>query len=159
MSLTGAEAPERREMGIFKPIANMGDAWVLVIDLLCILIAGILGTIIIVKLLRKMLKKNDSIDNAIITFIVNATKVACVTVIIAIILQTCGVASSTIVAVLGAAGATIALALKDSLANVAGGIMIIITHPFVQGDIVKIGNERGVVERIDLFLTTIRTLD
>ena len=70
-----------------------------------------------------------------------------------------GVSTGTIVAVLGAAGAAIALALKDSLANVAGGLMIIITHPFKQGDLINVGEYRGRVQSIDLFLTTLRTLN
>ena len=49
--------------------------------------------------------------------------------------------------------------MKDSLANVAGGIMIIITHPFKQGDLISVGENRGYVEAIDLFLTKLRTFD
>ena len=70
-----------------------------------------------------------------------------------------GVQMSTIVAVLGAAGAAIALALKDSLANIAGGVMIIVTKPFSRDDYIDIGTVSGKVKDIDLFLTTLRTYD
>ena len=60
---------------------------------------------------------------------------------------------------LGAAGAAIALALRDSLANIAGGMMIIITQPFSKDDFIDIGDVSGKVESIDLFLTTLKTYD
>lgn len=146
-------------MEIFEPIANLGQPWVFLIDLACVIAGGLIATGIVVKLLRRILKKSERVDNAIITFLVNAAKVICVIVVITMILQMLGVSMSTIIAVLGAAGAAIALALKDSLANVAGGIMIIVTHPFGQGDLISIGENRGYVESIDLFLTKLRTFD
>ena len=146
-------------MGIFQPIANMGPAWVFFINLICVLVGGIIGTAIIVKVLRGVLNKSDRVDNAVVKFCVNAVKVACIIVLIAIVLQMLGVHMSTIVAVLGAAGAAIALALRDSLANIAGGFMIIITHPFSEGDLISVNDDRGRVEHIDLFLTTLRTPD
>ncbi|MDO4176875.1 MAG: mechanosensitive ion channel family protein [Bacillota bacterium] len=146
-------------MGIFEPIAGLGPAWVFFINLICVLVGGIIGTIIIVKLLKHMLNRSEHVDNAVIKFVVNAVKVACIIVLIAIILQMFGVHMSTIVAVLGAAGAALALALRDSLANIAGGFMIIITHPFSEGDLISVNDNRGRVEHIDLFLTTLRTPD
>ena len=146
-------------MGIFEPIANLGPAWVFVINLACVIVAGFLITAGIVKALRKVLKRSEKIDDAIVIFVVNAVKVICIVILVTIILQMFGVSMTTIVAVLGAAGAAIALALKDSLANVAGGIMIIITHPFGAGDLISVGETRGYVEAIDLFLTKLRTFD
>ena len=109
-------------MGIFEPIASLGPGWVFIINLACVILGGFIITTIIVKALRKVLRKSEKIDNAIITFVVNAVKVICIVIIVTIILQLFGVSMTTIVAVLGAAGAAIALALKDSLANVAGGM-------------------------------------
>lgn len=146
-------------MGNFEFIAGLGYGWVFVIDLACIIAGGIIGTIIITKVLRRMFRKSKNIDDAIVTFLVNAAKVLCIVIILTLLLQRLGVQMPTIVAVLGAAGAAIALALRDSLANIAGGVMIIVTHPFRQGDLISIGNDRGRVEHIDLFLTTLRTLD
>ncbi|MEG0157257.1 MAG: mechanosensitive ion channel family protein, partial [Anaerovoracaceae bacterium] len=59
----------------------------------------------------------------------------------------------------GVAGAAIALALKDSLGNVAGGIMILVTKPFSQNDYIDIGGTTGTVKHIDLLLTTLKTYD
>lgn len=146
-------------MGIFTSVANLGPAWVFVINLACVVFAGLLITAILTRFLRKCLKRSERVDNAVVTFIVNAVKVACIIVVATIVLQLFGVNMSTIIAVLGAAGAAIALALRDSLANVAGGFMIIVTHPFSEGDLISVNQDRGRVERIDLFQTTLRTLD
>ncbi len=146
-------------MDIFEPIANLGPVWVFIINLLCVIVGGIIGTIIIANVLGHVLKKSDRVDNAIVKFFVSAVKVACIIVLIAIILQMLGVQMPTIVTVLGAAGAAIALALRDSLANIAGGFMIIFTHPFSEGDIISVNENRGSVDHIDLFTTTLITPD
>ncbi len=143
----------------FEVIAQFGPAAVLIADLICAILGGIIATAILIRLFRVILKKSDHVDDAIVTFVVNAIKVSCIIIIITIVLQILGVRPATIVTVLGAAGAAIALALRDSLANIAGGFMIIWTHPFNKGDLISVGNDRGKVENIDLFLTTLRTLD
>ena len=146
-------------MELFESIEGLGPIWVFLIKLACTILGGLIATFIIVKLLRKLLKKSKRVDDAMTVFIVNVVKVACAIVIISVALQMLGVSASTIVAVLGAAGAAIALALRDSLANIAGGFMILITHPFGRGDLISVGENRGYVEEIDLFLTTLRTFD
>ena len=62
-------------------------------------------------------------------------------------------------AVLGAAGAAIALGLQGSLANLAGGIMLVIFKPFKIGDFVETAGVSGVVKEINLFYTVLNTLD
>lgn len=146
-------------MDIFEPIANMGPVGIFFANLICTIAGGVIATVIIVRVLKHILKKSDRVDNAVVKFVVNAVKAVCITILVAIVLQMFGVSMSTIVAVLGAAGAALALALRDSLANIAGGFMIIITHPFSEGDLISVNNDRGRVEHIDLFLTTLRTLD
>ena len=82
-----------------------------------------------------------------------------VIVLVTMCLGILGVQMSTIIAVVGAAGAAVALALKDSLANIAGGIMIIITQPFSRDDYIDVNDVSGKVKDIDLFLTTLCTYD
>ena len=91
--------------------------------------------------------------------IVLAVLVAAAIVLITMCLGVLGIQVHTIVAVIGAAGAAIALALKDSLANIAGGVMIILTKPFSKDDLIDIGDVSGKVHHIDLFLTTLKTYD
>ena len=133
--------------------------WATLIRLALIIFIGMAIITILLAIIRRLLKKSSSLDDMLNTFVVNAVRVVCIIVLIAMCLDTLGVNIGTIVAVLGAAGAAIALALKDSLSNVAGGLMIIITQPFRQGDLINIGEYRGRVQSIDLFLTTLRTLN
>lgn len=135
------------------------DPWATIISLALILIIGMIAIRLIVYVVRKALKRSSRIDDMLLTFFTNLTKVVCGIILIAICLDKLGVNIGTIVAVLGAAGAAIALALKDSLANVAGGLMIIITQPFKKGDLINVGEYQGRVQEIDLFLTTLRTLN
>ena len=135
------------------------EPWATLIRLALIIIIGLIVITILLAVIRRLLKKIDSLDEMLHSFIINAVRVICIIVLIAICLDTLGVNIGTIVAVLGAAGAAIALALKDSLSNVAGGLMVIITQPFKQGDLINIGEYRGSVQKIGLFLTTLRTLN
>lgn len=70
-----------------------------------------------------------------------------------------GIDTTSIAAVLGAAGIAIGLALQGSLSNLSSGVMLLIFRLFKVGDAVKIGGETGVVFAIDLFVTTIDTFD
>lgn len=135
------------------------EPWATLISVAAILVIGLITLKVILVLMRHWLKKTDHVDDMLNSFIVNVAKVAGIIVLIAMILDKLGVGIGTIVTVLGAAGAAIALALKDSLANVAGGLMIIITQPFKQGDLINVGEYRGRVQSIGLFLTTLRMLD
>lgn len=128
------------------------------IKLALLVLAGLVLIKIILKITRRTLGKSEA-DPVVYTFVLNAVKVICVIVLITMCLGAVGIPMSTVVAVLGAAGAAIALALKDSLSNVAGGMMIIITQPFSKDDLIDIGEVSGKVESIDLFLTTLKTYD
>jgi small conductance mechanosensitive channel len=70
-----------------------------------------------------------------------------------------GIPVSAFLAALGAAGVAVALALKDSLGNFAGGILIILSKPFKKGDYIEDYQTAGQVERIDLLYTTLLTFD
>lgn len=127
--------------------------------LAAVIVFGLIAMRIIVAIVRHILRKTNHLDDMLEKFFVNLIRVACIIIIIAICLDWLGVSTGTIVAVLGGAAAAIALALKDSLANVAGGLMIIINQPFKKGDLINVGEYRGRVQSIDLFLTTLRTLN
>lgn len=145
------------EMDLFG--MHIVDPWATMIRLAVIILIGMMLITILLAVLRRVLKRIDSLDDLLASFTINTVRTICIIVLIAMCLDTLGVNIGTIVAVLGAAGAAIALALKDSLANVAGGLMVIITQPFKKGDLINIGQYRGRVMEIDLFLTTLRTLN
>ena len=119
---------------------------------------GFAVTKIILKITDKALKKSTA-DPILYTFVRNVIRVAAIIIIATMCLGALGIQIHTIIAVVGAAGAAIALVLKDSLANIAGGVMIIITKPFGKDDLIDIGDVSGQVQDIDLFLTTLKTYD
>ncbi len=70
-----------------------------------------------------------------------------------------GVQTTSFLAVLGAAGLAVGLALQGSLSNFAGGVLILIFKPYQVGDYIQANGEEGVVEAIDVFFTFLKTLD
>ena len=70
-----------------------------------------------------------------------------------------GVETTSLIAVLGAAGLAIGLALQGSLSNFAGGVLILFFKPFEVGDYIKTANHEGKVEEIQIFVTILRTLN
>lgn len=123
-----------------------------------VFVIGFAAIKIILAILRRTLNKTP-LDASLHTFIENAAKVILWILLLITVLGVLGMPLSTFVAVLGAAGAAIALALKDSLGNVAGGIIVLVTKPFKQGDFIDIGEVAGSVEKIDLLYTTLKTAD
>lgn len=119
---------------------------------------------IIIKILLVLEKrglKRSKIDEALYLFIQRVTKVVLWIALIIMVMQSFGFKTSSLIAMLGAAGAAVALALKDSLGNVAGGIIILFTHPFRKGDYIEIRgqNIEGAVDSIDLLTSCIHTVD
>ena len=130
------------------------------IALLSFIVGWIVITILI-KVLRKILEKSK-IDKSLHAFITNGIRVVFLIVLSIIILQEMGLNTSSLITVLGAGGAAIALALKDSLGNVAGGFLILINKPFKCGDLIAVNGSvdaTGIVDEIDLMYTKMHTSD
>jgi small conductance mechanosensitive channel len=75
------------------------------------------------------------------------------------VLTRLGVATTSVIAVLGAASLAVGLALQGTLSNVAAGVMLLLFRPYRVGDFVEIAGKQGVVRSLDLFTTEISTLD
>ena len=133
------------------PLENLVSAVV-------ILILGLVAMKVILHVMRKTLEKS-TLDQVLYNFILKIVKILLWVVLAILIMEQFGFKASSLLTVLAAAGAAIALALKDSLANVAGGIMIMINKPFVQDDYVDIDGNMGCVKEIDLFVTHLHTYD
>lgn len=152
--LTRAE----RILEAFIASGKLMDLGIIMLRLAITVTAGLIVLRIVLKISRRALEKS-SLDTVLHTFVISAIKVIGVVILVTMCLGLLGVQMSTIIAVIGAAGAAIALALKDSLANVAGGVMIIVTKPFSRDDYIDVGSVSGKVQDIDLFLTTLKTYD
>ena len=134
-----------------KTMINVGIA-------LGIIIVGYIVVSIVCRIIRKALHKSK-LDEVLHTFIINCIKVILWIMIIITALSYIGIPVSAFLAALGAAGVAVALALKDSLGNFAGGILIILTKPFKKGDYIEDYQTAGKVEKIDLLYTTLLTFD
>ncbi len=123
-----------------------------------VLVLGWITIRVILRIERKALEKSH-LDEALYLFILKASRILLWIVLIVSVLPMVGVSPASLVAMLGAGGAAIALALKDSLGNVAGGIIILMNKPFHKGDTIEVSGTTGVVDAIDLLTTRLHTFD
>lgn len=101
-----------------------------------------------------------SVEPTAVLFLRKVVYVILLVVLVLAVLQgVFGIAPTSMIAVLGAAGLAIGLALKDSLSNVASGVMLVSLKPFRVGDIVTIAGETGMVESVSIFQTRLRGAD
>jgi len=121
----------------------------------------IIGFIIInafVKFLRKSLKKRE-VDPSLIPFTVSLASVALKSMLLISVASMVGIQTTSFVAILGAAGLAIGLALQGSLANFAGGVLILLFKPFKVGDVIEAQGFIGIVKGIQIFNTIMSTFD
>lgn len=112
----------------------------------------------LVSLISSVMHK-QKLDEALIEFIASISSVLLTFVVALIALEQLGIDTTSLLALLGAAGLAVGLALKDSLSNFAAGVMLILFKPFKIGDFVEAGGIAGVVEKISVFSTQFRTGD
>ncbi len=120
-----------------------------------------LGTKII-KLVLKFTKKSflkSNMEEGVSNFLFSIIKIALYFVLILTICQFLGLATSSVIALLGSAGLAVGLALQGSLANFAGGVLILIAKPFVVGDYIIVGDQEGKVISIDIIYTKLQMVD
>ena len=110
------------------------------------------------KLVRKVMD-NRKVDPTIAGFVGNLTYVLLLTFFIVAALGQLGIQTTSFIAILGAAGLAIGLALQGSLANFAAGFLMIIFQPFKVGDYIEGAGTAGTVEQIQIFTTQLNTPD
>lgn len=110
------------------------------------------------RTLEKMLR-NREVDPVLVDFLGTVANVAVTVVAIIAALDQLGISPASLLAVVGAASLAVGLALKDSLANFAAGVMLVLFRPFTKGDFVDAGGESGTVEEIFLNATVLITPD
>lgn len=114
----------------------------------------------VARILSNAVKKamqRARIDAGIISFLGSIITTILRIIVIVCAIARLGVNVNSIVAAIGAAGVTIGLALKDSLANIASGTLIIVNKPFHIGDYLEIGAVQGRVTKIEMMFTTLTT--
>ncbi|ALI55537.1 mechanosensitive ion channel family protein [Celeribacter marinus] len=103
--------------------------------------------------IRGISKRHAKLDDTLFNFLGNITRYIILGFTVLIVLNTFGIQTTSIVAVIGAAGLAIGLALQGTLSNVAAGVMIILFRPFKNGDFVEVAGMSGTVKDISLNFT------
>lgn len=112
----------------------------------------------VARRIRGIGSKYQKLDNTLFNFLGNIARYVILTFTALIVLNTFGVQTTSIVAVIGAAGLAIGLALQGTLSNVAAGVMIILFRPFKIGDFVDVAGKMGTVKDISLNFTELADL-
>jgi small conductance mechanosensitive channel len=123
-----------------------------------ILAIGFWGAKMIARLIKGLMERRD-VDQALTGFVGNLVNALVVTFAVIAALNKIGIQTTSLIAIVGAAGLAIGLALKDTLGNFAAGVMILIFKQFKAGDFIEAAGVLGVVETLNVFSTQLKTGD
>lgn len=129
-----------------------------IISAIAILLIGLWVAKLFTKLLSKVLRKRN-VEPTLIGFLSSALKFTLYLFVIIAAVGQLGVETTSFIAVLGAAGLAVGLALQGSLSNLASGIMLVIFRQIKVGQFIDGGGASGTVEKIGIFNTTLVTID
>ncbi|MFW2366381.1 MAG: mechanosensitive ion channel family protein [Desulforhopalus sp.] len=142
---------------------QVGKDWLIahgpgIIVAIVILIVGRWIAMWLAAIGRKAMTRG-SIDETLARFLSKLIYYALLAAVVIAAADQAGIKTTSFVAIFGAAGLAIGLALKDSLGNFASGVMLILFRPFKVGDYVTAGGVSGTVQQIDIFSTVLKTPD
>ncbi|MGD8112835.1 small-conductance mechanosensitive channel MscS [Vibrio sp. NTOU-M3] len=129
-----------------------------IISAIVILFIGNIIVKMVANSVSKMLEKKK-MDKAVVEFIHGLVRYLLFVIVLIAALGRVGVQTASVVAVIGAAGLAVGLALQGSLSNFAAGVLIVAFRPFKSGDYVEIGGVAGSVDAIQIFQTILKTPD
>ncbi|MCB0795864.1 MAG: mechanosensitive ion channel [Flavobacteriales bacterium] len=129
-----------------------------VLAAIAVLIVGLWVIGIITKAFVRMLNKKE-VDPSLVPFLRTLVGVLLKVMLVISVIQMVGIETTSFVAVLGAAGLAVGLALSGTLQNFAGGVMILVLKPFKVGDVIEAQGHTGVVKSIQIFNTFLTTPD
>lgn len=146
------------------------ELWTMVVALVTSYGLSVIGAIVILIVgfviagwvrgsVEKGLSKFRKVDETLRSFFSSLAYYAIIVFTIIAVLSQFGVETTSFIAVLGAAGLAIGLALQGTLSNVAAGVMLLLFRPFKVGDYVEAGGLAGTVKSISLFVTELATPD
>ncbi len=144
---------------VIENLKTLGTLYGLkVLAAIAILVLGRIIAGFIKRIITKVLQR-AKVEQTLITFLTNLTYVGLIAFIVIAALGKLGVQTTSFIAVLGAAGLAVGLALQGSLSNFAAGVLLIIFKPFKVGDFIEGGGSDGVVDEIGIFTTELKTVD
>ena len=144
---------------LWTQVQDIVTVWGLkVVAAIAIFVIGRWVAMAVRKGVRRMMEKAE-VDPIIVGFVGSITYIALLAFVIVAAIGQLGIQTTSFIAILGAAGLAIGLALQGSLANFAAGFLMIIFRPFKVGDFIEGAGVAGVVEAIQIFTTTLKTGD
>ncbi|OBT07059.1 mechanosensitive ion channel protein MscS [Shewanella sp. UCD-FRSSP16_17] len=141
----------------YLPIIIDGGINVLLAAL--ILIVGLYVANKASAIINKIGESYDKLDNTLFRFLGSVAKYVILAFVAIAVLNRFGVQTASIVALLGAAGLAVGLALQGTLSNLAAGVMLLLFRPYKVGDFISAADRFGNVQEIDLFTTILKTFD
>jgi small conductance mechanosensitive channel len=126
-----------------------------VVGAIVILVAGWVASRLLYSAVLRLCERSPRIDRTVALFLGNAVRYTALVFTFVAVLTTFGIATTSFVAVLGALGIAVGLALQGTLSNLAAGIMLVLFRPFHIGDRIETGGVAGTARVINLFYTEI----
>ncbi len=113
---------------------------------------------LVVRGLRKMMQRQE-VDKTLETFVCNLVRMALLIVVIIAAIGALGIQTTSFIAIFGAAGLAVGLALQGSLSNFAAGVLIVLFRPYKVGDYIEGAGIGGTVEQVQILTTLLKTPD
>jgi len=149
---------ENIQVFVQKFITVGADFGIRAITALLIFIIGRFAAKLVKKIVQKAMSR-AKVDQTLISFTTNLTYIALMAFVVIASLSKLGIQTTSFVAIIGAAGLAIGLALQGSLSNFAAGVILIIFRPFKAGDYIEGGGVAGSVKEIQIFTTILTSPD
>ena len=148
-----------KDINISQLVDTYAVPWTInIVMALAIFVVGRLVAKLLVSIAKRVMRKAQ-VDNILVNFISSILRSALLLLVIIASLNQLGVDTTSLIALIGAAGLAIGLALQGSLQNLASGVMLVIFRPFDAGDQIEVAGVTGKVEKIGIFTTTLGTGD
>jgi len=128
-----------------------------VITAIAVLIAGLIISRWLSRMLRRRLENIEGFDQTLPPILAQIVRYAILIMTFVVVLAEFGIQTTSIIALLGAAGIAVGLALQGTLQNVSAGMMLLLLRPFHRGDYIDTGAGSGTVDEIGLFMTRMQT--
>ncbi|MDR3130224.1 MAG: mechanosensitive ion channel [Treponema sp.] len=141
---------------------HFGEIFEFIRDIIAAAIIIIVGLIIsrmVNQLINRAAASDLKIDGTVTLLLRHTARYGIFIICLIMILNIFGINTASLLAVLGAAGVAVGLALKDTLSNIAAGIILLVLRTYRQGDYIEFGAYSGTVKDINLFTTILETPD
>ena len=137
---------------------NLVKSFPQILTAIIVFVVGMVIAHILNKIIGRALNRGK-VDRTLASFFQPIIRITLYVVVAIIALSTAGVPTATLLTAFGAVGLAVSLAVKDSLSNMAGGILLLASKPFIVGDAVEVNGATGVVQKISILYTQINTFD